>query len=124
MAGGRVERVPSFSPTSPATLYRGFNALSVIGFFARVRGLLLDEANALFGAITVHDGRVVLAWAVDYMTWNEGAIPHPSPQAQAAKRREIWIPGVATAVAKSELGLLGFEVKEKRPVATPRTREG
>jgi len=62
------------------------------------------------------DGRIVLAWAADYMTWNEGTIPHSSPAIAAAKVREIWIPGIATARARSELRALGFEVREKRPL--------
>jgi hypothetical protein len=62
------------------------------------------------------DGRVVMPWSVDYMTWNEEAIPAESPRFETAKGREIWISGIATDLAKTELAALGFEVREKMPL--------
>ena len=62
------------------------------------------------------EGRLVMPWAVDYMTWNEEAVPADSPRFEAAKTREIWISGIATDLAKAELGALGFEVREKMPL--------
>jgi hypothetical protein len=62
------------------------------------------------------DGRLVLPWAADYMTWNEETVPEDSPPVISAKAREIWITGVATPRAKQELKTKGFAVVEKRPV--------
>jgi hypothetical protein len=62
------------------------------------------------------DGRVVMPWAVDYMTWNEEAIPADSPRFEGAESREIWISGIATDLAKTELAALGFEVRENMPL--------
>ena len=62
------------------------------------------------------DGRLVLPWSVDYMTWNAGTVPQDSPPVKATAKREVWISGVATARAKQELGARGFTVVEKRPL--------
>jgi hypothetical protein len=62
------------------------------------------------------DGRLVLPWSVDYMTWNAETVPVDTPPVKAAKAREVWITGVATAHAKQELQAKGFSVPEKRPV--------
>ena len=62
------------------------------------------------------DGRLVLPWSVDYMTWNAETVPVDTPPVAAAKTREVWITGVATARAKQELLAKGFAVVEKRPV--------
>ena len=62
------------------------------------------------------DGRLVLPWSVDYMTWNAGTVPQDSPPVKATAKREVWISGVATARAKEELGARGFTVVEKRPL--------
>lgn len=61
------------------------------------------------------DGRVVLPWSVDYLTWNAGAVPVDSPEVRSAKAREIWLSGVATARARQELQARGFKVVEARP---------
>jgi hypothetical protein len=61
------------------------------------------------------DGRVVLPWSVDYLTWNAGAVPVDSPEIQSAKVREIWLSGAATARARQELQGRGFKVVEARP---------
>jgi hypothetical protein len=63
-----------------------------------------------------HDLRVVLPWAVGYMTWNAETVPEMTAPVQAATAREVWISGVATDRAKKELAAKGFEVREKRPV--------
>ena len=42
------------------------------------------------------DGRLVLPWSVDYMTWNEETLPAETPAVKAASKREIWTTGVAT----------------------------
>lgn len=60
------------------------------------------------------DGRLVLPWSVDYMTWNAGTEPEGSPPVKAATKREVWITGVATPRAKEELRARGFAVVEKR----------
>lgn len=70
-----------------------------------------NEIEAVAG-----DGRVVMPWSVDYMTWNEDAIPADSPRFEGARAREIWISGVATDLAKSELAALGFPVRENMPL--------
>jgi hypothetical protein len=62
------------------------------------------------------DGRLVLPWSVDYMTWNTETVPVDTPPVKAAKAREVWISGVATDRAKQELKARGFAVLEKRPV--------
>lgn len=62
------------------------------------------------------DLRVVLPWAVGYMTWNAETVPVMTAPVQAATAREVWISGVATDRAKQELKAKGFEVREKRPV--------
>lgn len=62
------------------------------------------------------DGRLVLPWSVDYMTWNAETVPVDSAPVKATKTREVWITGVATARAKQELQAKGFTVVEKRPV--------
>jgi hypothetical protein len=62
------------------------------------------------------DLRLVLPWAVGYMTWNAETVPEMTAPVQAAKAREVWISGVATDRAKQELKAKGFEVREKRPV--------
>jgi hypothetical protein len=62
------------------------------------------------------DGRLVLPWSVDYMTWNAETVPVDSASVKATKSREVWITGVATARAKQELQAKGFTVVEKRPV--------
>jgi hypothetical protein len=63
-----------------------------------------------------HDLRVVLPWAVGYMTWNAETVPEMTVPVQAATAREVWISGVATDRAKKELKAKGFEVRERRPV--------
>jgi len=70
-----------------------------------------NEIEAVAG-----DGRLVLPWSVDYMTWNAGTDPEDSPPVKTATRREVWITGVATARAKEELRARGFAVLEKRPL--------
>jgi hypothetical protein len=70
-----------------------------------------NEIEAVAG-----DGRVVLPWSVDYMTWNEDAVPADSPRFEGATKKQIWISGVATELAGSELAHLGFEVVERRPL--------
>jgi hypothetical protein len=60
--------------------------------------------------------RVVLPWAVGYMTWNAETVPVETAPVKAAKAREVWISGVATDRAKRELKKRGFEVREKRPI--------
>jgi hypothetical protein len=60
------------------------------------------------------DGRLVLPWSVDYMTWNADTVPVETPPVVAAKVREIWISGVATPRARQELEARGFKVAEKR----------
>jgi hypothetical protein len=62
------------------------------------------------------DGRVVLPWAADYMTWNAGTVPPTSPAIAAARAREVWIPGVATERARAGLRAAGFELRDKRPL--------
>lgn len=62
------------------------------------------------------DGRLVLPWSVDYMTWNAEAVPVETAPVKTAKAREVWISGVATDRAKRELKARGFEVREKRPL--------
>ena len=62
------------------------------------------------------DLRVVLPWAVGYMTWNAETVPEMTAPVQAATAREVWISGVATDRAKHELKAKGFAVVEKRPV--------
>jgi hypothetical protein len=62
------------------------------------------------------DGRLVLSWAVDYMTWNAETVPESTHPVESAKEREIWITGVATPLAKQELQVRGFAVIEERPV--------
>ena len=62
------------------------------------------------------DLRVVLPWAVGYMTWNAETVPEMTAPVQAATAREVWISGVATDTARKELKSKGFEVREKRPV--------
>ena len=62
------------------------------------------------------DGRLVLPWAVGYMTWNAEAVPVETAPVKAAKAREVWVSGVATELAKQELKAKGFEVREKRPL--------
>jgi hypothetical protein len=62
------------------------------------------------------DGRLVLPWAVDYMTWNADTVPIDSPSVKAATRREVWISGDASTRAKQELQAKGFSVAERRPV--------
>ena len=62
------------------------------------------------------DGRLILPWSVDYMTWNAGTGPVESPPVKAATKREVWVTGVATARAKDELRARGFAVIEKRPL--------
>lgn len=61
------------------------------------------------------DGRLVLPWSVDDLTWNEEAVPVDSPAAKAATKKESWISGTATTPAKQELGTRGCAVVEKRP---------
>ena len=60
------------------------------------------------------DLRVVLPWAVGYMTWNAETVPEITAPVQAATAREVWISGVATDQAKQELKARGFSVLEKR----------
>jgi len=60
------------------------------------------------------DLRVVLPWAVGYMTWNAETVPEMTAPVQAATAREVWISGVATDQAKQELKARGFSVLEKR----------
>ncbi len=60
------------------------------------------------------DGRLVLPWAVDYMTWNAGAVPDSTPPVAAATSRQVWITGTATARAKAGLQDAGFAVVEMR----------
>ena len=60
--------------------------------------------------------KLVLPWAVGYMTWNAETVPVMTAPVQAAKAREVWISGVATDRAKQELKAKGFAVLEKRPV--------
>ena len=62
------------------------------------------------------DLRLVLPWAVGYMTWNAETVPVMTAPVQAATAREVWISGVATDKAKQELKAKGFAVLEKRPV--------
>ena len=62
------------------------------------------------------DGRVILPWSVDYMTWNKEAVPVDSPALTATKAREVWISGVATEQAKANLEKRGFGVRESRPL--------
>ena len=62
------------------------------------------------------DGRLVLPWAVDHMTWNADTVPVDSTAVKAATKREVWISGDATARAKQELLAQGFGVAERRPV--------
>ena len=62
------------------------------------------------------DGRLVLPWSVDYMTWNAGTAPEESLPVKAATTREVWVTGVATARAKDELRARGFAVIERRPL--------
>jgi hypothetical protein len=62
------------------------------------------------------DLRVVLPWAVGYMTWNAETVPVETAPVMAARTREVWISGVATDRAKQELKAKGFAVLEKRPV--------
>jgi len=62
------------------------------------------------------DGRLVLPWSADYMTWNEETVPEDSPPVTSAKAREIWITGVATPRATQELKVKGFAVVERQPV--------
>jgi hypothetical protein len=62
------------------------------------------------------DFRLVLPWAVGYMTWNAETVPVMTPPVQAAAKREVWISGVATDRAKRELLAKGFAVVEKRSV--------
>ena len=61
------------------------------------------------------DGRLVFPWSVDYMTWNADTVPADTPPVKAAKTREVWIAGEATARAKQELQASGFAMIEKRP---------
>ena len=93
----------------------------------RCAQLLAAGAKEVGGWASVHateneveavaaDGRVVMPWAVDYMTWNEEAIPADSPRFEGAKGKEIWISGIATDLAKTELAALGFEVRENMPL--------
>ena len=60
------------------------------------------------------DGRLVLPWSVDYMTWNADTVPIDTPPVRAAQAREVWISGVATPRARQELEARGFKVVEKR----------
>jgi hypothetical protein len=60
------------------------------------------------------DGRVVLPWSVDHMTWNVDTVPVETPAVKAARVREIWVSGVATPRAKQELEARGFKVVEGR----------
>jgi hypothetical protein len=62
------------------------------------------------------DLRLVLPWAVGYMTWNAETVPVETAPVMAAKAREVWISGVATDRAKQELKAKGFAVLEKRRV--------
>jgi hypothetical protein len=62
------------------------------------------------------DGRLVLPWSVDYMTWNADTVPVETGPVAAAKVREVWISGVATDRAKQELAARRFQVCERRPV--------
>jgi hypothetical protein len=62
------------------------------------------------------DGRLVLPWAVDYMTWNADTVPIDSTAVKDAARREVWISGEATARAKQELQARSFSVSERRRV--------
>jgi hypothetical protein len=63
------------------------------------------------------DGRLVLPWSVDYMTWNAQTVPIETAPVEAAKVREVWISGVATDRAKRELAARRFEVRERRPIS-------
>jgi hypothetical protein len=65
---------------------------------------------------TAADGRLVLPWSVDYLTWNAETLPADTPAVRAAKAREIWITGTATPLAKQELEAQRFEVREKKPL--------
>jgi hypothetical protein len=58
------------------------------------------------------DGRLVLPWSVDYMTWNRETVPADMPPVVAAKTREVWITGVATPRARQELQARGFAALE------------
>lgn len=60
------------------------------------------------------DGRLVLPWSVDYMTWNAETVPEETAPVKAAKTKEVWITGVSTDTAKKELQARGFAVREKR----------
>jgi hypothetical protein len=62
------------------------------------------------------DGRLVLPWSVDYMTWNEETPPAETPAVKGASNREIWTTGMVTSRAKAELQARGFSVVEKRTV--------
>ena len=73
---------------------------------------LTTSGNGIEAVAT--DGRLVLPWAVDYMTWNAGTAPEESAPVKAATKREVWVTGVATARAKDELRARGFAVVEKR----------
>lgn len=70
-----------------------------------------NEIEAVAG-----DGRLVLPWSVDYMTWNADTVPLDTAPVKGAKRREVWITGGATARAKQELQAKGFAVVERRPL--------
>jgi len=62
------------------------------------------------------DGRLVLPWSADYMTWNEGTVPEETAPVKAAVHKEVWISGVATERAKQQLATRGFTVRERRPL--------
>jgi hypothetical protein len=62
------------------------------------------------------DGRLVLPWSVDSMTWNADTVPVDTPPVKTATTREVWITGVATARATQELRARGFAVVERQPL--------
>jgi hypothetical protein len=74
----------------------------------------LDVTSNEIEAVSA-EGRLVLPWSVDYLTWNANAVPVDSPAVKAAPAREIWLSGVATARARHELDARGFKVVEARP---------
>jgi len=78
------------------------------------RGVALEKIEIRRGLAVglAKDGRLVLPLALDYLHWSsEIAVPLQS-KAYDAEKRELWITGSASPIARYRLRQIGWEVKE------------